>query len=97
MAAVMAELLGRDTGLMAGRSGSMHLTSVRHGAMGSYAIVGAHLPIAVGAAWSAQYRGSGQVAVLLRRRRDHIGAFHEGLIRRLLMTTARVAFSTTQP
>src|SRR5579862_2095318 len=63
MAPVMAELLGRANGLMAGKGGSMHLTSVEHGVMGSYAIVGAHLPIAVGAAWSAQYRGSGQVAV----------------------------------
>ena len=43
---------------MGGKGGSMHLTSVEHGAMGSYAIVGAHLPIAVGAAWSAQYRKS---------------------------------------
>src|SRR6266480_4283213 len=63
MTAVMAELLGREAGLMAGKGGSMHLTSVEHGVMGSYAIVGAHLPIAAGAAWSAQVRGSGQVAV----------------------------------
>ena len=34
----------------------MHLTSVEHGMMGSYAIIGAHLTIANGAAWSAQYR-----------------------------------------
>src|SRR5205823_8084606 len=59
MAAVMAELLGREQGLMGGKGGSMHLTSVAHGVMGSYAIVGAHLPIAAGAAWSAQVRGSG--------------------------------------
>ncbi|HKN52342.1 MAG TPA: thiamine pyrophosphate-dependent enzyme, partial [Amycolatopsis sp.] len=52
MTAVMAELLGRSNGLMAGRGGSMHLTDVEHGMMGSYAIVGAHLPIATGAAWS---------------------------------------------
>ena len=51
MAAVMAELLGREQGLMGGKGGSMHLTSVAHGVMGSYAIVGAHLPIAAGAAW----------------------------------------------
>jgi pyruvate dehydrogenase E1 component alpha subunit len=80
MAAVMAELLGRDAGLMAGKGGSMHLTSVPHGAMGSYAIVGAHLPIAVGAAWSAQYRGSGQVAVcFFGDGATNIGAFHEAL------------------
>src|SRR5690348_14737939 len=63
MERVMAELLGRATGLMAGKGGSMHLTSVAHGMMGSYAIVGAHLTIANGAAWSAQRRGSGQVTV----------------------------------
>src|SRR5438874_6681051 len=56
MAAVMGELLGRDNGLMHGKGGSMHLTDVEHGVMGSYAIVGAHLAIALGAGWSAQYR-----------------------------------------
>src|SRR5216683_7407350 len=60
---VLGELMQRDIGLMRGKGGSMHLTSVRHGVMGSYAIVGAHLPVAAGAAWSAQYRESGQVAV----------------------------------
>ena len=58
----------------------MHLTSVEHGAMGSYAIVGAHLPIALGAAWSAQYRKSGQVAVcFFGDGTTNIGAFHEAL------------------
>ena len=57
MTAVMAELLGRDTGLLRGKGGSMHLTDVEHGVMGSYAIIGAHLTIALGAAWSAQYQG----------------------------------------
>jgi acetoin:2,6-dichlorophenolindophenol oxidoreductase subunit alpha len=48
--------------------------------MGSYAIVGAHLPIAVGAAWSAQYRKSGQVAVcFFGDGTTNIGAFHEAL------------------
>ena len=65
---------------MGGKGGSMHLTSVEHGAMGSYAIVGAHLPIAVGAAWSAQYRESGQVAVcFFGDGTTNIGAFHEAL------------------
>src|SRR5688500_14108262 len=63
MASVMAELLGRGTGLLQGKGGSMHLTSVEHHMLGSYAIIGAHLPIACGSAWSAQYRASGQVAV----------------------------------
>ncbi len=80
MAPVLAELLGRENGLMAGKGGSMHLTSVEHGVMGSYAIIGAHLPIAAGAAWSAQYRGSGQVAVcFFGDGTTNIGAFHEAL------------------
>jgi TPP-dependent pyruvate/acetoin dehydrogenase alpha subunit len=80
MAAGMAELLGRATGMMHGKGGSMHLTDVAHGAMGSYAIVGAHLPIAAGAAWSAQARKSGQVAVcFFGDGTTNIGAFHEAL------------------
>jgi pyruvate dehydrogenase E1 component alpha subunit len=48
--------------------------------MGSYAIVGAHLPIAAGAAWSAQYRGTKQVAVaFFGDGATNIGAFHEAL------------------
>ncbi len=80
MAPVYAELFGRASGLMGGKGGSMHLTSVERGAMGSYAIVGAHLPIAAGAAWSAQYRGSGQVAVcFFGDGTTNIGSFHEAL------------------
>src|ERR687887_1181597 len=60
MAGVLGELMGRSCGLMGGKGGSMHLTSVAHGAMGSYAIVGAHLPVAAGAAWSAPVRGTSQ-------------------------------------
>src|SRR5438876_3363370 len=63
MVGVLGELMGRSCGLMGGKGGSMHLTSVAHGVMGSYAIVGANMPVAAGAAWSAQLRGSGQVAV----------------------------------
>jgi TPP-dependent pyruvate/acetoin dehydrogenase alpha subunit len=80
MGPIFAELFGRATGLMGGKGGSMHLTSVSHGAMGSYAIVGAHLPIALGAAWSAQYRKSGQVAVcFFGDGTTNIGSFHEAL------------------
>jgi len=43
---VLGELMQRDNGLMRGKGGSMHLTSEQHGVMGSYAIIGAHLPIA---------------------------------------------------
>jgi pyruvate dehydrogenase E1 component alpha subunit len=80
MVGVLGELIGRKCGLMGGKGGSMHLTSVEHGAMGSYAIVGAHLPVAAGAAWSAQYRGTDQVAVcFFGDGTTNIGAFHEAL------------------
>jgi pyruvate dehydrogenase E1 component alpha subunit len=80
MAPIFAELFGRATGLMGAKGGSMHITSVEHHMMGSYAIVGAHLPIALGAAWSAQYRKSGQVAVcFFGDGTTNIGAFHEAL------------------
>ncbi|HEU0236144.1 MAG TPA: thiamine pyrophosphate-dependent dehydrogenase E1 component subunit alpha [Candidatus Limnocylindrales bacterium] len=80
MGPLFAELFGRAGGLMGGKGGSMHITSVQHSMMGSYAIVGAHLPIALGAAWSAQYRQSGQVAVcFFGDGTTNIGAFHEAL------------------
>jgi pyruvate dehydrogenase E1 component alpha subunit len=80
MGPLYAELFGRAGGLMGGKGGSMHITSAEHHMMGSYAIVGAHLPIALGAAWSAQYRGSGQVAVcFFGDGATNIGAFHEAL------------------
>ena len=80
MTGLMAELLGRATGVCGGKGGSMHLTDVEHGAMGSYAIVGAHMPIAAGAAWAAKERGTGQVAVcFFGDGTTNIGAFHEAL------------------
>jgi pyruvate dehydrogenase E1 component alpha subunit len=80
MSALMGELLGRATGICGGKGGSMHLTDVSHHAMGSYAIVGAHMPIAAGAAWAAKERGTGQVAVcFFGDGTTNIGAFHEAL------------------
>ncbi len=80
MTPILLERVGKAGALMGGKGGSMHLTSVEHHAMGSYAIVGAHLAIALGAAWSAQYRKSGQVAVcFFGDGTTNIGAFHEAL------------------
>lgn len=77
---VLGELMGRDNGLMRGKGGSMHLTSVEHGVMGSYAIIGAHLPIACGSAWRAQYKGQSDVSVcFFGDGTTNIGAFHEAL------------------
>jgi TPP-dependent pyruvate/acetoin dehydrogenase alpha subunit len=77
---VLGELMQRDNGLMRGKGGSMHLTSEEHGVMGSYAIIGAHLPIACGAALRAQYRGESDVSVcFFGDGTTNIGAFHEAL------------------
>jgi TPP-dependent pyruvate/acetoin dehydrogenase alpha subunit len=76
----LAELMSKATGLCKAKGGSMHLTKADAGMLGSYAIVGAHLPMAAGAAWSAKLRGSGQVAVaFFGDGATNIGAFHEAL------------------
>jgi len=65
---------------MRGKGGSMHLTSVEHGVMGSYAIIGAHLPIACGAALRAQYRATTTYRCASSATAPpNIGAFHEAL------------------
>jgi len=76
----LAELMSKATGVCRAKGGSMHLTKASAGMLGSYAIVGAHLPIAAGAAWSARLRGTGQVAVaFFGDGATNIGAFHEAL------------------
>jgi TPP-dependent pyruvate/acetoin dehydrogenase alpha subunit len=80
MGPILAELLGRSNGLLGGKGGSMHLTSVEHGVMGSYAIIGAQLCIACGTGWSAQLRGTEQATVaFMGDGATNIGAFHEAL------------------
>ena len=76
----LAELMQKATGVCKAKGGSMHLTQADHGMLGSYAIVGAHLPMAAGAAWSARLRGTSQVAVaFFGDGATNIGAFHEAL------------------
>ena len=76
----LAELMSRATGLCKAKGGSMHLTKASGNMLGSYAIVGAHLPMAVGAAWSARLRGTEQIAVaFFGDGATNIGAFHEAL------------------
>ncbi|WP_406254136.1 thiamine pyrophosphate-dependent dehydrogenase E1 component subunit alpha [Streptomyces chartreusis] len=76
----LAELMSRATGLCGAKGGSMHLTKASTGMLGSYAIVGAHLPMAAGAAWSARLRGTDQIAVaFFGDGATNIGAFHEAL------------------
>lgn len=74
------EILGRAGGLCGGKGGSMHLTDVANGALGSNAIVGAHLPITVGAAFASKYRKRSDVSVaFFGDGSTNIGAFHESL------------------
>ena len=76
----LAELMSKATGLCKAKGGSMHLTKADRGMLGSYAIVGSHLPMAVGAAWSATLRGTEQIAVaFFGDGATNIGAFHEAL------------------
>ncbi len=74
------EILGRQIGLCGGKGGSMHLTDVSVGALGSNAIVGANLPISVGSALSAQVQGRDDVSVtIFGDGSTNIGAFHEAM------------------
>jgi acetoin:2,6-dichlorophenolindophenol oxidoreductase subunit alpha len=76
----LAELMSKATGLCGAKGGSMHLTKAATNMLGSYAIIGSHLPIAVGAAWSATLRGTDQLAVaFFGDGTTNIGAFHEAL------------------
>jgi TPP-dependent pyruvate/acetoin dehydrogenase alpha subunit len=61
--AMMAEIYGRKTGLCKGYGGSMHLTDVERGFLGTSGIVGQGIPQAAGAAYAAQIRGQGQVVL----------------------------------
>ena len=74
------EILGKAGGLCGGKGGSMHLTDIERGVLGSFAIVGAHLPIATGAAFAARYRGTGEVTLcFFGDGATNIGAFHEAM------------------
>jgi pyruvate dehydrogenase E1 component alpha subunit len=78
--AIMAELFGKETGTSKGRGGSMHIYDASKRFMGGYGIVGGHLPLAVGAAFAIDYRGSDDaVLCLFGEGATNIGAFHESL------------------
>jgi acetoin:2,6-dichlorophenolindophenol oxidoreductase subunit alpha len=76
----MAEILGKAGGLCGGKGGSMHLTDVTVGALGSFATVGAQLPFALGIALTAQVRATGAIALAFTGDGStNIGAFHEAM------------------
>ncbi|HEX9016401.1 MAG TPA: pyruvate dehydrogenase (acetyl-transferring) E1 component subunit alpha [Chloroflexota bacterium] len=77
---IMAELLGKETGVSGGRGGSMHLADVGKHYWGGYAIVGGHLPLATGIALANQYQENGRATVcVLGDGATNIGEWHESL------------------
>ena len=78
--AMMAEIYGKETGLCGGYGGSMHLTDVERGFLGTSGIVAQGIPHATGAAYAAQIRGKGQVVLgFFGDGASKQGAFHESL------------------
>ena len=77
---MMAEIYGRKDGLCKGLGGSMHLTDVSNGFLGTSGIVGQGIPHAAGAAYAAQIRGKGQVVLsFFGDGASKQGAFYESL------------------
>jgi len=77
---MMAELMGRKTGYSKGCGGSMHIFSTKLGLLGGNGIIGAQIPLATGAAFSAKYRNTKQVAVaFFSDGASNQGTFHEAL------------------
>ncbi|MGF1617305.1 MAG: thiamine pyrophosphate-dependent dehydrogenase E1 component subunit alpha [Acidimicrobiia bacterium] len=77
---MMAELFGRATGYCGGKGGSMHIADPTVGVLGANGIVGAGLPIAVGAGTACQLRGSGVAVAFFGEGATTTGAFHEAMI-----------------
>lgn len=78
--ALLAEILGRDTGCSRGMGGSMHLTAPERGLMGTVPIVGAAIPFAAGAGLALKMDGAGGVAVaFFGDGAAEEGSFHESL------------------
>lgn len=77
---VVAELLGKATGMSKGKGGSMHMADVERNFWGGHAVVGAHLPIAAGLALGDQYQGKDGVTIcMFGDGATNIGYFHEAL------------------
>lgn len=77
---MMAEILGKKGGYSKGKGGSMHIMAMDKGILGANGIVGGEIPIATGAAYSAKYRGTNQVAVsFFGDSASNEGTFHESI------------------
>ena len=80
MKKIFAEIMGKDTGYCHGLGGSLHIANIEVGNLGANGIVGAGLPIAVGAALSIKYRCTSQVSVVFfGDAASNQGTFHESL------------------
>ena len=78
LAAMLAELMGKQTGCCGGRGGSMHLFDSNAGMLLSLPIVAASIPVGVGAALAMKQRGRDDVAVIyLGDASLEEGAYHE--------------------
>jgi pyruvate dehydrogenase E1 component alpha subunit len=76
----MAEILGKKTGYCKGKGGSMHIADFNIGMLGATAVVGAGLPIAVGAGLSVKLQGTDQVvACFFGEGASNQGTFHESI------------------
>jgi len=90
---VMAELFGKATGVSGGRGGSMHLYDVTRGFLGGYAIVTAHLPLAVGLGVASQMQGEDAVTMCIFGDGSvGEGEFHESLNMSVLWNTPTIFF-----
>ena len=77
---MMAEMMGKKAGCCKGKGGSMHLTNMDIGLIGTFAIVGAGLPVTNGAALTAQIKGTGAVSIsIFGDGTPNIGAWHEAV------------------
>ncbi len=77
---MMAEMMGKASGCCKGKGGSMHLTDMEKGLIGTFAIVGAGLPITNGAALTAQLKKTGAVSIsIFGDGTPNIGAWHEAV------------------
>ena len=77
---VMAELLGKATGVSGGKGGSMHMASAEHNYWGGHAIVGGHLPLATGVGMGLRYKNEpNAVLCVIGEGSTNIGYFHESI------------------
>ena len=77
---ILGEIMGREIGCVGGIAGSMHLCDRELGLLPTFAIIGAGIPVAAGAALTAQVRGTDDAAIgVFGDGASNIGAFHEGL------------------